>query len=131
MTWLVSGRTTASSWGSCLLRVVCFFFSSRRRHTRLQGDWSSDVCSSDLSRSVATPRRSPARSSRYSHRPAWGLLPTGWSSRESQNAPARGSRHWRGRREKKERERGVGGKRGDIRGGRVLKKKKKEEDRDG
>src|SRR5688500_20240090 len=25
-----------------------FFVSSRRRHTRLQGDWSSDVCSSDL-----------------------------------------------------------------------------------
>src|SRR5205807_6659005 len=34
------------------LRSICFyfffFFSSRRRHTRLQGDWSSDVCSSDL-----------------------------------------------------------------------------------
>src|SRR6266850_7350226 len=30
--------------------MICFFFffSSRRRHTRLQGDWSSDVCSSDL-----------------------------------------------------------------------------------
>src|SRR2546426_9355016 len=27
-----------------------FFFSSRRRHTRLQGDWSSDVCSSDISK---------------------------------------------------------------------------------
>src|SRR5688500_20197661 len=27
---------------------MCFFLSSRRRHTRLQGDWSSDVCSSDL-----------------------------------------------------------------------------------
>src|SRR5256885_16675172 len=27
---------------------IVFFFSSRRRHTRLQGDWSSDVCSSDL-----------------------------------------------------------------------------------
>src|SRR5258706_10992919 len=27
----------------------CFFFSSRRRHTRLVSDWSSDVCSSDLS----------------------------------------------------------------------------------
>ena len=27
-----------------------FFFSSRRRHTRLVSDWSSDVCSSDLSR---------------------------------------------------------------------------------
>src|SRR5262249_58110702 len=27
-----------------------FFFSSRRRHTRLVSDWSSDVCSSDLAR---------------------------------------------------------------------------------
>src|SRR4051794_41822625 len=27
-----------------------FFFSSRRRHTRWTGDWSSDVCSSDLER---------------------------------------------------------------------------------
>src|SRR5688500_19932324 len=27
---------------------VGFFFPSRRRHTSLQGDWSSDVCSSDL-----------------------------------------------------------------------------------
>src|SRR5712691_12688107 len=25
-----------------------FFFSSRRRHTRFDCDWSSDVCSSDL-----------------------------------------------------------------------------------
>src|SRR5437763_9444304 len=33
-----------------------FFFSSRRRHTRYIGDWSSDVCSSDLSPGVA-PRR--------------------------------------------------------------------------
>src|SRR5438093_10674347 len=32
-----------------LLEIVpCFFFSSRRRHTRLVSDWSSDVCSSDL-----------------------------------------------------------------------------------
>src|SRR2546430_11578408 len=28
--------------------MVCFFFSSRRRHTRFDCDWSSDVCSSDL-----------------------------------------------------------------------------------
>src|SRR4051794_41854010 len=28
--------------------VDSFFFSSRRRHTRWTGDWSSDVCSSDL-----------------------------------------------------------------------------------
>src|SRR5256885_13458109 len=32
------------------LLLFFFFFSSRRRHTRLQGDWSSDVCSSDLRR---------------------------------------------------------------------------------
>src|SRR5690242_21322080 len=29
--------------------MLYFFFSSRRRHTRLTCDWSSDVCSSDLS----------------------------------------------------------------------------------
>src|SRR5256885_775130 len=40
------------------------FFSSRRRHTRLQGDWSSDVCSSDLRR-IWT---SSSRSSRASRR---------------------------------------------------------------
>src|SRR5258706_12748073 len=33
---------------SCSSRFVFFFFSSRRRHTRLVSDWSSDVCSSDL-----------------------------------------------------------------------------------
>src|SRR5256885_5672174 len=43
----------------CRLFVLCvfcffFFFSSRRRHTRLQGDWSSDVCSSDLPVLVAS-----------------------------------------------------------------------------
>src|SRR5256885_17124369 len=32
-----------------------FFFSSRRRHTRLQGDWSSDVCSAD--RAASTNQR--------------------------------------------------------------------------
>src|SRR6266850_6690484 len=31
-----------------MINRLWFFFSSRRRHTRLQGDWSSDVCSSDL-----------------------------------------------------------------------------------
>src|SRR6266566_7420930 len=36
-----------------------FFFSSRRRHTRLQGDWSSDVCSSDLASCCAPRQRGP------------------------------------------------------------------------
>src|SRR5207237_2309601 len=34
----------------CFL-CIFFFFSSRRRHTRFKCDWSSDVCSSDLSSS--------------------------------------------------------------------------------
>src|SRR2546430_11091897 len=32
----------------CISDVFFFFFSSRRRHTRFDCDWSSDVCSSDL-----------------------------------------------------------------------------------
>src|SRR5204862_3081338 len=36
--------------GNLVLWVVFFFFSSRRRHTRSLRDWSSDVCSSDLTR---------------------------------------------------------------------------------
>src|SRR2546430_12053789 len=32
----------------CIVVRLCFFFSSRRRHTRFDCDWSSDVCSSDL-----------------------------------------------------------------------------------
>src|SRR2546430_10864881 len=53
-------RRTWDSWGcrplseitseKCSRRrsVWSFFFSSRRRHTRFDCDWSSDVCSSDL-----------------------------------------------------------------------------------
>src|SRR5256885_2074440 len=39
---IICGLTQAHDY------LFLFFFSSRRRHTRLQGDWSSDVCSSDL-----------------------------------------------------------------------------------
>src|SRR5258705_9132304 len=38
------------------VQTCAFFFSSRRRHTRCLSDWSSDVCSSDLS-----PRRCRCR----------------------------------------------------------------------
>src|SRR5215467_4228811 len=44
------------------MHSLSFFFSSRRRHTRLQGDWSSDVCSSDLN--VAVIDSSYARQSK-------------------------------------------------------------------
>src|SRR6266568_6174773 len=35
----------------------CFFFSSRRRHTRWNCDWSSDVCSSDLTLLIGLSRQ--------------------------------------------------------------------------
>src|SRR5256886_4173544 len=58
-------RTTLSLQTYCV--SVSFFFSSRRRHTRFDCDWSSDVCSSDLCRccsaaSTASPLRGRSRS---------------------------------------------------------------------
>src|SRR5688572_32975630 len=47
-----------------------FFFSSRRRHTRFDCDWSSDVCSSDL-REFAQTFGGGGRSGLFW---AWGLL---------------------------------------------------------
>src|SRR5437867_13246705 len=49
-----------------------FFFSSRRRHTRSYGDWSSDVCSSDLKSFLASnvwPKKILPRASSTSPRP--------------------------------------------------------------
>src|SRR5688500_20127331 len=47
--------------------MCLFFFSISRRHTRLQGDWSSDVCSSDLRTSdpLTAHRPPPPRVSNY------------------------------------------------------------------
>src|SRR5205807_7759967 len=43
------GQGAGHDQGEREVDVACvLFFTSRRRHTRLQGDWSSDVCSSDL-----------------------------------------------------------------------------------
>src|SRR2546430_12562466 len=51
-TWDGPLEAGASSWtsiaGRCGVSFLFFFFSSRRRHTRFDCDWSSDVCSSDL-----------------------------------------------------------------------------------
>src|SRR2546421_3188582 len=50
--------------------VFVFFFSSRRRHTRSDRDWSSDVCSSDL----PARRRSRTRPRRGGHPPPDAVL---------------------------------------------------------
>src|SRR5690242_21303569 len=57
-------------------RLSFFFFSSRRRHTRLTCDWSSDVCSSDLT-PHAQPRATrrdalPTKSTKTVARPSFG-----------------------------------------------------------
>src|SRR5256885_8436328 len=59
-----------------------FFFSSRRRHTRLQGDWSSDVCSSDLNRLNTLYSRDVLDRFRHYQRPSsqqwrWTIGPVG------------------------------------------------------
>src|SRR5256885_6351568 len=57
--------------------VIVFFFSSRRRHTILQGDWSSDVCSSDLVTDILLADYA-------------ATLPVVFASSHSQSAIARG-----------------------------------------
>src|SRR5256885_11013060 len=57
--------------------MTFFFFSSRRRHTRLQGDWSSDVCSSDLDLSTVRGRRLGGRDYRSDEWPPARSLDTG------------------------------------------------------
>src|SRR2546430_6631602 len=59
-------KTTSKEGMLVYVMRVFFFFSSRRRHTRFDCDWSSDVCSSDLDagapgqRQASELRRSPA-----------------------------------------------------------------------
>src|SRR5437879_6762565 len=48
--------------------VMGFFFSSRRRHTRYIGDWSSDVCSSDLEKAAPDHDTAHARMARTADR---------------------------------------------------------------
>src|SRR5688572_31969587 len=71
MTLILSDCIASSFVSSLCLSVFCFFlffffffFSSRRRHTRFDCDWSSDVCSSDLRGALLPRRRSAIRSLR-------------------------------------------------------------------
>src|SRR2546430_10971624 len=52
------------------INEISFFFSSRRRHTRFDCDWSSDVCSSDLHQYPRLELRYSADLQRTA-RPAW------------------------------------------------------------
>src|SRR5256885_6485037 len=58
-----------------VLSCFFFFFTSRRRHTRLQGDWSSDVCSSDLNARTPRHKYSATRNQNHTGLPARCTLP--------------------------------------------------------
>src|SRR5690242_21827428 len=77
-----------------------FFFSSRRRHTRLTCDWSSDVCSSDLERQpLAETARLQDITQRVGHVPG---------AAESNRLPGRGAAHLEQARPHRSEERRVG-----------------------
>src|SRR2546429_3519539 len=118
----------------CLARVSCaslcevflsyvwyifffFFFSSRRRHTRCSRDWSSDVCSSDLAH-VARAGAQHREALRLQQHAAWSpggdVGPeSGLHAQECPPGKAVAGDGGGG-------ERGVGGKRGDLGGGRII-----------
>src|SRR6266571_4540201 len=74
---LVVARLDRVAAGPQALDGIYFFFSSRRRHTRLTCDWSSDVCSSDL----PTPAQGPGDPAKGSMAPTFELtsIPDGKS----------------------------------------------------
>src|SRR5256885_11146201 len=71
--------STVDTYMNYLYQSIFFFFSSRRRHTRLQGDWSSDVCSSDLSY-TETPDISSNVSFSHTHSCASGVASSTYSA---------------------------------------------------
>src|SRR5450432_4296106 len=81
---MLSGSTFVTYYGNPGDSPYNFFFSSRRRHTTSDRDWSSDVCSSDLSPPVVArlpserpgPPRSAPPTSGCHHHEVSGSAPT-------------------------------------------------------
>src|SRR2546430_8825018 len=101
-----------------------FFFSSRRRHTRFDCDWSSDVCSSDLV--LLRSRGTISFSSVFLNSATILAFRSTVTVRANMiNLLVLIVCEWRVSGGFGGRERGVEGKRGDFGGWRILKKKKK------
>src|SRR5262249_58418257 len=108
--------------------ALCFFFSSRRRHTRLVSDWSSDVCSSDLGAGPARqagPGHGAGQRRHASVRPAGATRTVASAARCQQRTVAGGG----GRRPGTDRKSGVEGKRGERGGGREAEENKERKSR--
>src|SRR2546429_367071 len=74
-------RFRGCAWTSarrCRKSCVCFFFSSRRRHTRCSRDWSSDVCSSDLAQVAGGRTAEQIRASYDAHHADFDYLLGDW-----------------------------------------------------
>src|SRR6266581_7497695 len=68
--WIATDRSRVRCCvEACVYGTLDFvvFFSSRRRHTRWTGDWSSDVCSSDLEHEVGGDVRESGGQVRAGH----------------------------------------------------------------
>src|SRR2546430_885073 len=74
---------------------ICFFFSSRRRHTRFDCDWSSDVCSSDLDTADEAPCGHGRRGGPRSERDRADAAPLGPHARRPTDRPQSGTPHGR------------------------------------
>src|SRR5262249_61137695 len=102
---------------------LSFFVASRRRHTRLVSDWSSDVCSSDLDRLADgdTRRRGWAGVTLLTLRRRNGWGSWGAESRVCETSPMRRppTGGCRGAKRTSDRERGVEGEEGGGGGGGV------------
>src|SRR2546427_3128237 len=66
---------------------MVFFFSSRRRHTRFDCDWSSDVCSSDLHRRNGTGLLRHGRPQGRAHHCRLGMAARALSRAHPRGAP--------------------------------------------
>src|SRR2546422_11720478 len=95
---------------------MCFFFSSRRRHTRCSRDWSSDVCSSDLYQTSTLTTGSSWFSAKRARSPFVNTAGGDYKIYYTETGRPGGA----------DRKRGVEGKRGDFGGRRIIKKKKRE-----
>src|SRR5256886_10268083 len=66
MVYFFSSRRRHTRFDCDWSSLICFFFPSRRRHTRFDCDWSSDVCSSDLAAGRLLPEVSAELSGEFS-----------------------------------------------------------------
>src|SRR5207248_7377261 len=85
-------------YGSKYCFFLFFFFSSRRRHTRSYGDWSSDVCSSDLHGYNSKQANHERHELREAREHCWSTYHRWWDEDERR---WRSDRDWRERSEER------------------------------